>query len=143
MERNATIKYFCCEDRIIVRVIEENDVYMDSLEYYSPRNNGWIPSSEWYNDMFVDKVVNFREITKEEALSYIKSSIEYFKRLVSNPVYLRRIYGLDLEVLNDKTGEWQTVTNHDWYDKIEEYKKVTQEEVLEYKEKLFTKKITK
>lgn len=140
MENNAKIKYFCCEDRIIVRVIEESDNYKDVLEYYNPKVEGWIPSRLWYQDMFIDKVVDFREISKSEAIDYINSSIEYFKRMVANPIYLRRIYGLDLEFLNDKIGTWQEVTNHDWYEKIEEYQKVTKEEVNNYIDNLFAKK---
>ncbi|MBR3661589.1 MAG: hypothetical protein IKN63_06825 [Bacilli bacterium] len=139
MEKNAEIKYFCCEDQIIVRVIAELDNYTDSLEYYDPRVGGWIPSREWYQDMFVDKVVNFKEINKSEALKYIESSIKYYKRMVSSPIYLRQIYGLDLEFLNNKTGEWQTVLNHDWYDELDDYEKVSKEKVLEYKNNLFRK----
>ena len=129
MEKNAVVKYFCCEDKIIVRVIEEIGEYIDMPEYYNPKIGGWIPSSEWYRDMFVDKVVNFRQISKEEAMKYINSSIEYFKRKISTPIYLRRIYGLNLELLNLKTGEWQPVTNHDWYEEIEDYEKIPEEEV--------------
>ena len=102
---NAIIRYFCCEDKIIVRVVEEQDSYADTLEYYSPKYEGWMPSKEWYDDMFVNKVVSFREITREEAINYIKTSIEYFKRLVVNPIYLRRIYGLNLEFFNTQTGK--------------------------------------
>lgn len=141
MEGNAKIKYFCCEDTIVVRVLEEQDSYIDSLEYYNPKVEGWIPSREWYNDMFVDKVVSFREISRNEAISYINSAVEYYKRIVSTPVYLRRIYGLDLEFLNEKTGEWQEVTNHDWYEKIDEYQKVSKDEVDSFKENLFAKKM--
>ena len=132
---NANIRYFCCEDKIIVRVIQEQDRYIDTLEYYSPKYEGWLPSEEWYNDMFVNKVVSFREISREEALNYIKSSIEYFKRVVVNPVYLRRIYGLNLEFFDDKTGNWQKVVNDDWYEKLDEYEKVTKEEVEQFTKK--------
>ncbi len=140
MEKNARIKYFCCEDKIIVRVVEEESNYSDILEYYNPRVGGWIPSKEWYNYMFVSKVVSFREISKREAKELINSSVEYFKRMVANPIYLRRIYGLDLEYFNSKIGEWQIVTNHDWYEKIDEYENVSKKEVDEYIDNLFAKK---
>ena len=91
--------------------------------------------------MFVNKVVNFHEISKKEATSYIESSVEYFKRVVANIVYLRRIYGLDLEYFNAKTNEWQTVTNDECYDKIDEYEKVSKKEVDEYIDNLFAKKM--
>ena len=132
---NAIIRYFCCEDKIIVRVVEEQDSYADTLEYYSPKYEGWMPSKEWYDDMFVNKVVSFREITREEAINYIKTSIEYFKRLVVNPIYLRRIYGLNLEFFNTQTGKWQKVVNDDWYEKIDEYEKVSKEEVEQFTKK--------
>ena len=132
---NAIIRYFCCEDKIIVRVVEEQDSYADTLEYYSPKYEGWMPSKEWYDDMFVNKVVSFREITREEAINYIKTSIEYFKRLVVNPIYLRRIYGLNLEFFNTKTGKWQKVVNDEWYEKIDEYEKVSKEEVEQFTKK--------
>ena len=141
MENNAKIKYFCCEDKIIVRVVEEENNYKDNLEYYNPKVGGWIPNPEWYNYMFISKVVNFREITKSEAIEFINSSVEYFKRVVATPIYLRRIYGLDLEYFNSKTNEWQAVTNHDWYEKIDEYDKVTKKEVDDYIENLFAKKM--
>ena len=140
---NADVKYFCCEDKIVVRIIEEQDDYFDTLEYYEPKVGGWIPSSRWYEDMFINKVVDFREISRSEAIKYIKASVEYYKRIVANPVYLRRIYGLDLEFLNDKTGEWQEVSNHDWYEKIDEYQKVTKDEVKEFEDNLFVKKKTR
>ncbi|MBQ8891524.1 MAG: hypothetical protein IJ068_01505 [Bacilli bacterium] len=126
---NALIKYFCCEDRIIVRIIEEDNTYVDTLEYYNPKYDAWFPRKDLYRDMFVAKVVNFREITREEAINYIKSSIEYFKRIVASPIYLRRIYGLDLEYFNDKVQEWQKVSNASWYEKLDEYEKVSKEEV--------------
>ena len=129
---NALIRYFCCEDKIIVRIVAEESDNIDILEYYNPRYEGWIPSREWYNDMFVNKVVNYKEITKEEALNYIKSSVEYFKRMIVNPVYLRRIYGLNLEYFNDKTSEWQKVNNASWYEKLDEYQRVSKEEVDKY-----------
>ena len=140
---NADVKYFCCEDKIVVRIIEEQDDYLDTLEYYEPKVGGWIPSRRWYEDMFINKVVDFREISRSEAIKYIKASVEYYKRIVANPVYLRRIYGLDLEFLNDKTGEWQEVSNHDWYEKIDEYQKVTKDEVKEFEDNLFVKKKTR
>ena len=139
--KNANIKYFCCEDKIIVRVVEEENSYVDTLEYYDPKFGGWIPSREWYNYMFVEKIVNFREISKNDATIYINSSVEYFKRMVANPIYLRRIYGLDLEYFNSKTNEWQAVTNHDWYEKIDEYEHVTKKEVDNYIDNLFAKKM--
>ena len=137
------IKYFCCEDKIIVRVIEEDNNYIDTLEYYNPKIEGWIPNKEWYQDMFVDKVVNFREISKNEALKYIDQSVEYYKRVVGIPIYLRRIYGLDLEYLNVNTGQWQDITNQEWYDQIDEYQKISKEEVEKFRDNLFTKKLIK
>ena len=128
-KENATIKYFCCEDKIVVRVIAENDTYADTLEYYNPKYEAWVPNKNWYNDMFINKVVNFREITRNEAINYINLAIEYFKRTVVNPIYLRRIYGLDLEYFDDKIREWQKVNNDSWYEKINEYEKVSKEEV--------------
>ncbi len=132
MEKNAVVRYFCCEERIIVRVVEEHDNYTDYLEYYNPKVGGWIPSKEWYNDMFIDRVVNFKEISRDEAIRYINSSVEYFKRVVSTPIYLRRIYGLNLEFFNSKTGMWQPITNHDWYEDIDDYERVTSDEVKKY-----------
>ena len=140
MEKNAEIKYYCCEGKIIVREVEENNSF-NTLEYYNPKVGGWIPDSSWYNYMFVEKVVSFEEISKNEALDYIKSSVEYYKRLVANPVYLRRIYGLDLEYFNSKTNEWQEVTNPDWYENLSEYEKVSKKEVDDYIENLFAKKM--
>ena len=129
---NALIRYFLCEDKIIVRIVAEKNDYVDILEYYNPKYEGWIPSKEWYDDMFINKVVNFREITREEALNYVKSSVEYYKRVIVNPIYLRRIYGLNLEYFDDKTSEWQKVNNNSWYEKLDEYKKVSKEEVDNY-----------
>ena len=142
MEKNAEIKYYCCEDKIIVRVVEENN-NLNTLEYYNPKVGGWIPDKSWYNYMFVNKVVNYKEISKSEALEYINKSVEYFKRIVANPIYLRRIYGLDLEYFNIKRNEWQEVTNHDWYEEIDNYEKVSKKEVDEYIENLFAKKMVR
>ena len=140
---DAKIKYFLCEDTIVVRVIEETDNYKDTLEYYNPRVEGWIPNKTWYNDMFVNKVVNFKEITKEDSNKYIQSSIDYFKKNSISPIYVRRIYGLDLEYLNPKTGEWNEVLNNDWYDTIDEFDSVSKEEVENYIDNIFSKKMIK
>ena len=70
-------------------------------------------------------------------------AIEYFKRGKLGTVYLRRIYGLDLEVLNDKTGKWEEEINDEWYLELDECVRVSKEEVDNYIENLFSKKITR
>lgn len=139
MEEKIVIKYYLCEESIVVRVIEHGDDYGDSLEYYDPRINGWIPDNEWYKSMFLEKVINFREISKKEAEIYMQKAIEYCKRLVANPIYLRLVYGLDLDFFNEKTGEWQAASN-DWYKKISEYPRVSKKEVDEYIKSLYKKR---
>ena len=62
MENLSKIKYFCCEDRIVVRLIKDQIGEYEALEYYDPTIAGWIPSQNWYNDMFISKKVKFREI---------------------------------------------------------------------------------
>lgn len=144
MENLVRIKYFCCEGRIVVRLIENPNNYYDSLEYYDPISEGWIPSREWYRDMFVDKKVNFREISIDEAIKFVKNSKEYLKRINGNNLtYFRLIYGLDLELLDNKTGKWKEDINDKWYRKKEEYERVSDEEVKSYIDNLFSKKKTR
>ena len=144
MENLVRIKYFCCEGRIVVRLIENPNKYYDVLEYYDPISEGWIPSNDWYQDMFIDKKVSFKEISIEEALKLAKCSKEYLKRINgSNPTYFRLIYGLDLELFDNKTGKWQEDINDKWYRKKDEYEKVEEEEVKLYIDNLFSKKKTR
>lgn len=144
MDNLVRIKYFCCEGRIIVRLIENSNKYADVLEYFDPVSEGWIPSIEWQHDMFVNKKINFKEISFEEALKLIKGSKEYLKKINGNtPIYFRLIYGLDLELFDSRTGKWQEDINDKWYRKKDKYVKVSEEEVKSYIDSLFSKKKTR
>ena len=135
---DVKIKYYLCEDRIVVRVIEKD--HDQTLEYYRPQVEGWIPNKAWYIYMFDNKKVKYRQITEEEANKYIERSVKYFKR---GAIYIRRIYGLDLEYFDPKTAEWRDVLNNDWYENMEEFKPVTKDEVENYIDNLFIEKESK
>ena len=140
MENMVSIKYYCCENRFVVRVIKDPLSDIESLEVYDSRIDGWIPNVEWYNAMFGDKSMSFKEITVNEAKKYISNAIEYRKKENMSTIYLRLIDGLDLESLNNKTGNWESVDNDEWYHDFKSYSLVSEDDVKQYIKSLFTKK---
>lgn len=140
MENMVSIKYYCCENRFIVRVIKDHTNNLESLEFYDPITAGWIPNQNWYIDMFINKNMSFKEISLEESKSYINNSIQYRKKDEIDNIYLRLIYGLDLEVLNDKTGKWEDIDDDEWYQEFNNYKVVSEEDVKQHIKSLFVKK---
>ena len=90
--------------------------------------------------MFINKNMSFKEISLEESKNYINNSIQYRKKDEIDSIYLRLIYGLDLEVLNDKTGKWEDIDDDEWYQEFNNYKVVSEEDVKQHIKSLFVKK---